>query len=189
MTNDPFADYRPVLDAALTRALDSLATSHAVLLNHQVEAPYDTSRDAGLLCLFAADALGAEPGAAEPAAVALSLLDAMGATFASLDDDEAPLARYGMPRSLNAGDGFFALAQSALLHIADVEDPDKHLAAVKLLDATCRAHAEDIRLQTSGAPSLRNAAVEFAALAAGVPTASLPADARAKIDAALQFRS
>ena len=164
MTTDPFADYRSALDGG-------------------------ASRHAGLLCLLAADALGAQPGAAEPAAVALSLLDAMGVTFVELDAADAPLGRYGMPRSLNAGDGFYALAQSALLHAVDAGEPEQRLAAIDLLDATCRAHAEDMRLTATGTPgtsTLRNAAIEFAALAAGVSTASLPAEARAKIDAALQ---
>jgi len=187
MTSDPFAAYRPALEEALTRAIDSLSTSHAVLLSHQLE--MGNSREPGLLCLLAADALGAPQGAAEPAAVALSLLDAMAATFDGLDDEGAALSRYGMPRSLNAGDGFYALAQSALLHVSDAGDASQRLAAIDLLDATCRAHAEDMRLAaTGGQPgsTLRNAAVEFAALAAGVSSASLPAAARAKIDAALQ---
>src|SRR4051794_3436369 len=183
MTSDPFAAYRPALEAALTRAIDSLSTSHVVLLSHQVEP--GGSRQPGLLCLLAADALGAPSGAAEPAAVALSLLDAMGATFAGLDEEGAALARYGTPRSLNAGDGFYALAQSALLHAQDTGEPEHRLAAIDVLDATCRAHSEDMRLAATGAvrpSSLRNAAIEFAALAAGVSTASLPAEARAKID-------
>ena len=186
-TADTFAAYRPALEAALTRTLDSLSTSHVVLLTHQLES--GASRDAGLLCLLAADALGVAPGAAEPAAVALSLLDAMAVTFAGLDEQGAPLSRYGMPRSLNAGDGFYALAQSALLHATDAGEAGQRMAAVDLLDATCRAHAEDLRLAATGAApaySLRSAAVEFAALAAGVSTASLPPGARAKIDAALQ---
>src|SRR6185503_12201169 len=161
MTNtNPFASYRPVLDEALRRALDSLATSHVVLLSHQVDT--GASRDAGLLCLLAADALGAPSGAAEPAAVALSLLDAMSATFEGLDEESAALARYGTPRSLNAGDGFYALAQSALLHAQDAGEPEQRLAAIDLLDATCRAHSEDMRLAATGAApvsSLRNAAI------------------------------
>ena len=188
MTSDPFAPYRPVLEEALTRAIDSLSTSHAVLLSHQVET--GASREAGLLCLFAADTLGAAQGTAEPAAVALSLLDAMAATFEGLDEEGAALSRYGMPRSLNAGDGFYALAQSSLLHATVTGDDNQRLAAIDLLDATCLAHAEEMRLVASGAPgvfTLRNAAIEFAALAAGVSTASLPAEARAKIDAALQL--
>src|SRR3954469_6224800 len=187
MTADMFAAYRPVLEAALTRAIDSLSTSHAVLLSHQVET--GASREPGLLCLLAADALGAPESAAEPAAVALSLLDAMAATFAGLDEEGAALSRYGMSRSLNAGDGFYALAQSALLHATDAGEPEQRLAAIDLLTATSRAHAEDMRLAAPGVATtstLRNAAIEFAALAAGVSTASLPAEARAKIDVALQ---
>jgi hypothetical protein len=187
MTSDPFAAYRPALEAALTRAIDSLSTSHVVLLSHQVDS--GASREPGLLCLLAADALGAPEGAAQPAAVALSLLAAMAATFEGLDEEGAALSRYGMPRSLNAGDGFYALAQSALLHAVDAGDAEHRLAVVNLLDATCRAQAEDMRLAATGAAgtsSLRNAAIEFAALAGGVETASLPAEARAKIDAALQ---
>jgi hypothetical protein len=187
MTADSFAAYRPALEAALTRAIDSLTTSHAVLLSHQVET--GASREPGLLCLLAADALGAPAGSAEPAAVALSLLDAMAATFDGLDEEGAALSRYGMPRSLNAGDGFYALAQSALLHSIDSDDTTKRLAAIDLLDATCRAHAEEMRLVDKSEPAssaLRNAAIEFAALYAGASSASLPAEARAKIDAALR---
>jgi hypothetical protein len=205
MTADLFADYRPALDAAITRALDSLSASHVVLLTHKLED--GTARDAGLLCLLAADALGAQPGTAEPGAVALTLLEAMGATFEGLAQDGAPLSRYGMPRSLNAGDGFYALAQSALLHATDMADADTQLAAVKLLDATSRAYADELhaRLQADYAPKapvLTPAALAFAALAAGAATdavaalangdlegASLPADARAKIEAALQSHS
>jgi hypothetical protein len=202
MTADAFAEYRPALEAALTRALDGLSTSHVVLLSHQLE--NGGARDAGLLCLLTADALGAPQRAAEPAAVALALLDAMGATFDDLERDGASLARYGMPRSLNAGDGFYALAQSALLHAAEVHDAETHLATVERFDATCRAYAEELhaRLQADyapRAPALTPAALAFAALAAGVSGAtvdalaagnlngaSLPAQARAKIEAALQ---
>jgi hypothetical protein len=187
MTEDRFAAYREPLEAALTRAIDSLSTSHAVLLSRQLED--GRSRDPGLVCLLAADALGAPAGAAEPAAVALTLLAAMNAAFAGLDEEGAPLSRYGMPRSLNAGDGFFALAQSSLLHAADAGDAAQRLRAIDLLDATCRANAEDLRLQAENAPLLKNAAVELAALAAGRAMASLPPDARAKIEAALQYHS
>jgi hypothetical protein len=207
MNADPFASYRPVLEAALTRALDSLSTSHVVLLNQQIVASNDTPRDAALLCLLTADALGARPEAATPAAVALALLDAMGSVFTELDAADVPLARYGMPRSLNAGDGFFALAQSALLHAVDGPEPEQRLAAVDLLDATCRAYADELhaRLQadyTPPAPALTPAALALGALSAGasqegvgalangdVGAASLPADARAKIDAALQYQA
>lgn len=205
MTADAFAEYRQALEAALTRTLDSLSTSHVVLLSHQLGS--GNSRDVGLLCLLAAGALDATPGAAEPAAVALTLLDAMGATFAELDQDGAPLSRYGMPRSLNAGDGFYALAQSALLHGTDRPDVEQHLAALELLDTTCRAYAEELhaRLQAEympKAPALTPLALAFAAHAAGASQrtidalaagdldgASLAPEARAKIDAALQSQA
>jgi hypothetical protein len=127
----------------------------------------------------------------------------MAETFEGLDEEAAALSRYGMPRSLNAGDGFYALAQSALLHAADAGNPEERLAAIHLLDATCAAFAGELhaRLQSDyspRAPALHPAALAFAALAAGAPVdavnalgkgdvggASLPAGVRAKIEAAL----
>src|SRR5512135_488486 len=100
MNASPLAPYVATLNEALDRALDGLTTSHAVLLRHQFEVEAPESREAALLCLLTADALGGHTDAALPAAVALAALASMGHAFIDLDDAEAPLARWGMPRSL-----------------------------------------------------------------------------------------
>ena len=208
MNADPFAGYRPALGDALTRALDSLSASHVVLLNQQLAASGDdASHDAALLCLLTAEALGAEPHAARPAAVALALIEAMGKVFVELDSPEAPLARYGMARSLNAGDAFFALAQASMLHAVDGPPPEQRLAALDLLDAICRLYADELhaRLQTeyaARAPVLQLAALGLGALSAGAPPDTVSAlsqgevervsisdEARARINTALQFQA
>jgi hypothetical protein len=172
MNASPLTPYVAALNEALDRALDGLTTSHAVLLRHQVEAEAPESHESALLCLLAADALGASLEAAAPAAVALAALGSMGRAFIDLDASEAALGRWGMPRSLNAGDGFYALAHQALMH-ADGAAPELRLAAAELLDRTCRVYSDELRAafeeQSTVAPavSLSAAALGLGALYAG----------------------
>ncbi len=162
---DPFAPYRPQLKAALSRTVDGVSLSHAALLKDALAAVEAdaTAPQPALLCLLTAEALGARPGDALPAATALALLAAMGSVFESIarDQTEGPLARSGMPRTLNAGDGFFALAQTSLLALEGTAE--RRLEATRLLDETARAYLEALNTRWDEAPSDGS----YAALLAG----------------------
>lgn len=165
---DPFAAYRPIVLAELRRIIDASAYSHAALLREQLatlaaaEAPSSGPPDLlpSCLCLLAAEALGGSPDAALPAAAALALLSSMGRVFSEIASErDGPRAAsrleaaWGLPRALNAGDGFFALAQSALLDAAGA-DADRTLQAVDLLETASRSYSDDLNA-TLDAPSAR----------------------------------
>ena len=180
MSVEALAALRPVLDAALGRALDSLSTSHVVLLSQQLATEPSPAREAGLLCLLTAQSLGVKPEDAAAPAVALSLLGAMGRVFGQLDGAESPRARWGMPRALNAGDGFYALAQAALLQDAGSPAAEQRLAAIELLDAAARAYSDALRValpdgSNVDASSLTGAALALGALYAGASRAQAEA--------------
>jgi len=146
---DAFASYRALLREGVKQALVEQKGSHAALLHAQLAE--DEGSPAPLLCLLTADALGARPENALPAATALLLLTEMGRVFRDIAADGAGLAKpWGMPRALNAGDGFFVLAQSALLDADAGLDEEQRLRALSILDEAARAISEE---QCQAAPS------------------------------------
>ncbi len=75
-----------------------------------------------LLCLLACDAVGGNPAAAVPAAAAVEILHNFSLVHDDIEDgDETRRHRptlwalWGVPQAINAGDGMFALAYTALL--------------------------------------------------------------------------
>jgi len=151
---DPFASYRGPLQARLQEALADDATAHAVLLRQHSAALPESSRLPALLCLLTADALAGRAEQALPAAASLVLLAEMSRVFAAIGGEGHAggglAATWGMPRALNAGDGFFVLAQSALLDADAGLDEEQRLRALSILDEAARAISEE---QCQAAPS------------------------------------
>ena len=175
---DPFASYRALLREGVKQALVEQKGSHAALLHAQL-AEGDPPREgpAPLLCLLTADALGARPENALPAATALLLLTEMGRVFRDIAADGAGLAKpWGMPRALNAGDGLFALAQDALLAADAGLSADRRLRALDLLDAAARALGGELEAAAEGAAAPPGSSLLAAALALGGLAAGAGAD-------------
>jgi hypothetical protein len=149
VTADPFAGLRAMLMAELRFRVESVSETHGELLRRHVarldgEHP-EVDISSALLCLLTAEALGAPPEDALPAATSLALMSLMADVMAGLSREErgSLWREWGMPRALNAGDAFYALAQDTLLRSpAFAADPDRGLEAMNQLDLAARAHSE-----------------------------------------------
>jgi geranylgeranyl diphosphate synthase type I len=132
------ARLRELLREGLARCSGALDAGSGQLVREQLDAgeaaAYET---AALACLASAEAVGGSPQAAMPGAVSIVLLAHMGLVFTGLENagGAAGLSTaWGMPRSLNAGDALFALAQQVLLAAPNELTAADRLAAVSLID-------------------------------------------------------
>jgi geranylgeranyl pyrophosphate synthase len=157
MTDDPFAGYRPALLAELHRQVKGESLQHhAVLLQHlsPLVKNESTERDLmpALLCLLAAEALGGRVEDALPAATSLALLANMAAVFEGIAEagrpgaDGALLQSWGMPRALNAGDAFFALAQASAVETkaGSLLQADRRLQLLRVMDEVSQLLSETL---------------------------------------------
>jgi geranylgeranyl diphosphate synthase type I len=179
MTTDQFAPYRPLLAKELQRAVGGVARSHVALLRQQIESPAGGGAlTPALLCLLTADALGAQPEAATPAAAALALLAQMRTVFTDLPEDKDLVREWGLPRALNAGDAFYALAQDALLRSG--LSAERRIEALAWLDQASQGFSSALYdrsvVQSHGA--VLAAAVALGALSAGADDATIAALSR-----------
>jgi hypothetical protein len=143
--------------AELRRIVDGLNFRHAELLRRQAGVLTEENEAtllAPALCLYASETLGGNRDAAVVAAASLALLEAMAAAFEGLDGNV--LSRdWGLPRALNAGDGFYVQAQRNLLRLRDHGLDDSHIYwATVLLDGAAWRIAEELyeRVAPEGAP-------------------------------------
>jgi geranylgeranyl diphosphate synthase type I len=194
---DPFASYRQPLLADLRRTLEASDLSHAALLREQFAAmsTAGTGGDTGpellpsFLCLSTAEALTGRADEALPPATALALLATMGRVFAELASSGAGRtgagshleAAWGLPRTLNAGDAFYAAAQSTLLG-APGGTPERNLKALEMLDSASRAYSDELhqrlalpRDRVSHSAALLSAGTALGALYAGAGPAVVEA--------------
>jgi hypothetical protein len=135
---DPVAHQRELLQEAIAGFLAALPPGSGELVRAQFEATDPSDYDAAALaCLSAAEAVDASPIAAREGAVAMALLAQMGLLFSGLEADSlAPSlsTAWGMPRTLNAGDAMFALAQDTILDARSELTPANRLTAASLID-------------------------------------------------------
>ncbi|HEX5370969.1 MAG TPA: hypothetical protein VFY10_16315 [Dehalococcoidia bacterium] len=175
MTTDPWASYRAMLGEAVRRAIADDHLSHAEVLRQQVEADAGFDDLAPLLCLRLADAVCGNPEAALTPATSLALLSQMARVFLSLESQGgAPSlsTAWGMPRVLNAGAAFYALAEDTMLVTHDELPAAKRLRAVDSLDVAVRGYIEALHA-ASEAEQLsagQQALIPVAATLAGVYT-------------------
>ena len=138
MSTDPWARYRAMLQDGLDRAVSEIDFGHAELVREQMAAAEGgDGLAASIVCLRAAEALGADATIALPGATSLALLAQMASVFLSLEsqDGRASLSTaWGMPRALNAGDAFFAAAQHTVLADEGEISVQRRLRALSILD-------------------------------------------------------
>jgi hypothetical protein len=135
---DRQARHRELLREGVTRFVAELEAGSSQLVREQLETA-DTAvhEPAALACLAAAEAVGGTAEAATPGAVSIALLGQMGLVFAGLENSGSPAGlstAWGMPRSLNAGDAMFALAQESILSAPNELTAADRLTALSLID-------------------------------------------------------
>lgn len=139
---DLWAGHRTLLHEAISSRLDDARFKSGELAREQIEASEPGSYDAAALaCLAAAEAVGGSPDAALPGAVAIAFMSQMALVFTGLENSGGAASlstAWGMPRSLNAGDAMFALAQSSLLSVSDELRAEVRLRATGILDLAAR---------------------------------------------------
>jgi hypothetical protein len=139
---DVWAGRREVLKDAIARSLEAIGFSHGQLVREQIEATAPGDYEAAALaCLAAAEAAGGSAEAALPGAVSMAFLSQMGLVFMGLENSGGAASlstAWGMPRSLNAGDAMFALAQESLLAAPEELTAEERLQATVILDGGSR---------------------------------------------------
>jgi hypothetical protein len=195
LTNDPFADFRAPLHAAIDDAIAGLEYSHSQLLAERVSAlDLHEEREAfipALLCAYSAVALGAPADIAVAAATALALIESAGFVVDDLviagsgadEDSRGLIGKWGMPRTLNAADGFFALAHDVLVQLKDRGlDARLVLALTDELNEGCRAWSEESDARFS-AEVLHTQHPSYALLTAAVRIGALLGGFQGDVDA------
>ncbi|HLF77097.1 MAG TPA: hypothetical protein VJB57_06350 [Dehalococcoidia bacterium] len=179
MTNstDVFSSHRIPLRAALQSTLDACEYSYAALLQSQmaITAHDEDVMLPGLVCLAIADAVGGEATVARGPAVSLVLLGAMRRVFDGIASEGASeLEReWGMPRALNAGDGFYALAHSNLIAASGELGAEKRLLALGILDRASHELSLDMHAGIAPGVSLLSAGAALGGLFAGADLATV----------------
>ena len=168
---DLLLDYRRRVAEGVAAALNGIDYSHADLLRHEAVHAEAVHLDlmAAAACLYAAEALGGDAEAALPPATALALLETMADVFRDISEEgygRSPglLDDWGMPRTLNAGDALFVLAQQRVLDTS--KDATVALSAAERLDLAARDLCESLPSASVG-NALLPAAMSLAALSSG----------------------
>jgi hypothetical protein len=180
---DPFVDLRIHLQAAVNDAIAGLDYSHSQLLGQRISALSHDAPDAflpALLCALTAEALGAPNEISLMAATSLAIVEAAAyvvddLVIAGSGSDIEPrglIRAWGVPRTLNAADGFFALAHDSIskLHGLGIS-AQATLEVADELNEACRAWAEesdarfaaDVRLTQHPSDALLAAGVRLGA--------------------------
>jgi hypothetical protein len=178
MNGEPWETYRRALKESMQRAVDQLDAGHTALLQQQLNLQQsEENLLPALVCLRVADRLVGDADLAIAPATSLALLVEMASVFVNLDapEDAGQLsASWGLPRSLNASDALFAMAQDVLLS-SDEISVERRLQAVKILDEASRAFVTAIHETAANnqeglaacGRALHPAAVRLAAVFAG----------------------
>jgi hypothetical protein len=170
-------DLRESIVDGLQRAVDGLEGGYAAPLRRQLRAEGDVY-DVAVLCL-GLGSIGGEETKTLPCALTLGLLEEMGRVFLGLEDGSSVTAAWGMPRTLNAADGLYALAQQ-ILHSHEALDTDAKLQALGIFHGAARDFSEALQAWSPGGSgalqksthSLYSAAAAFAALCCGIEGSS-----------------
>jgi hypothetical protein len=186
MTATPGAstsELRAAVVLALERAVDGLSDGFAAIMRQQLR---ETEVDATLygpavFCLGLGRLITGSEDKALPAATALGLLEEMARVFCDIDAS-APaslVASWSMPRTLNAGDGFYAAAQRVLLDDVGLTAAQR-LRALAAFSGAARRFSEALQPCTGGghecveraARCLYPAAAELASVCCGADDAT-----------------
>jgi hypothetical protein len=195
LTNDLFADLRSPLHAAINDAIAGLEYSHSQLLAQRIGAlELHEEHEAfipALLCAYSAIALGAPPDVSITAATALALVEGTALVVDDLviagsgadEDGRGLIGNWGVPRTLNAADGFFALAHDALVRLQDRGlDARLVLALTDEFNEGCRGWSEESDARFS-AEVLHTQHPSYALLTAAVRIGALLGGFQGDLDA------
>ncbi len=182
---DPFRTYRQPLLDTVRATINGLPYSQTELLHQQVgrietQAAASSRWLPALVCLSTADALGVNQRQAMAGACAIALLEATGSLINELvlskgdpePEADSLIAHWGKPRTLNAADGFFALAHAALLELPTAGlSAEETLAATKLIDKGCAAWFEEAMQNLSNTNGETHSSLELLKLGIELGTA------------------
>ena len=165
-------DLRRTIVDGLQRTVDGLAGGYAAPLRRQLRAEGDVYT-AAVLCL-GFGRIGGEETKTLPCALTLGLLEEMGRVFLGLEDGSSIVEAWGMPRTLNAADGLYALGRQILLSEEALDSASRLTALAIYTDAArdfsdalhARAPEGEGALQKA-VQSLYPAAAAYAALCCG----------------------
>lgn len=156
MAADPFSDLRDHLHAAVNDAIAGLDYSHSQLLGQRISALSSAGSNedllSGLVCALVAESLGAGREPSMAAGTAFALVEASAYVVDDLvaagsGSDVAPrglIGAWGVPRTLNAADGFFAIGHESLMSLHDLGyDAATVLVYAAEFDAAVRAWSEE----------------------------------------------
>ena len=166
---------RGIVDG-LQRAVDGVEGGYAAPLRRQLRAEGDAYEPA-VLCLGLGRISGQETKTL-PCALTLGLLEEMGRIFLGLEDGSTIHGAWGMPRTLNAADGLYALGRKILLS-DEALDTVTRLEALRIYTAAVRSFAEALNAAVpegagalqKAAQALYPAAASFAALCCDIEDA------------------
>ena len=151
---DPLTSYRVAVALDLESVVNDVRLIHVDILKHELKL-IGQGRPTGRVdlsapgaCLMIAEALGAPQEQALPLASALAFMQTMASIFRELEADdvhggESLETIWGLPRTVNAGDAFFVLAQQSVLRDTGI-DEDRLFAATAVLGAASRLLAEEL---------------------------------------------
>jgi geranylgeranyl pyrophosphate synthase len=195
LTNDIFAPLRAPLHAAINDTIAGLEFSHSQLLGQQISMLMTHDGEQAfipaLLCAYTAETMGTPAELALTAATALALLEASAFVVDDLviagsgadEDGRGLIGTWGVPRTLNAADAFFALAHEALVQLQDKGLEARFVLAVAdELNEACRAWAEESDARFS-AEVLHTQHPSYALLAAAVRIGALQGGFQGDLDA------
>ena len=152
---DPLASYRVAVAQDLAATVNDVHLTHVDILQHELRL-ISEGRPTGRVdlsapgaCLMVAEALGGEQSQALPVASALAFMQTMASIFQELEaadvhGGESLETLWGMPRTLNAGDAFFVLAQQSVLRESGLDESRFFEASTELTEVS-RLLAEDVR--------------------------------------------
>jgi hypothetical protein len=173
------AELRAAVVLALERAVDGLSDGFAAIMRQQLR---ETEVDATLygpavFCLGIGRLITGSEDKALPAATALGLLEEMARVFCDIEASSPArlVASWSMPRTLNAGDGFYAAAQRVLVDDQGLPDVQR-LRALAVFSGAARRFSEALQVCAGGREGVERAARSLYAPAAALAAVCCDAD-------------
>jgi hypothetical protein len=167
----------------LQLTVDKLGGGYTAPLRRQPRAG-DEDYGAAVLCLGLGSIRG-EEAKTLPCALTLGLLEEMGRVLLGLEDGSSIIGAWGMPRTLNAADGLYALGRQILLS-HEALDAESRLEALAVYTAAARSLSEALHAWSpQGDGALHNAARSLYAAAAALAAlcCGLEGDSRQRLAA------
>jgi hypothetical protein len=170
---------------AVERAVDSLDGGYAALMRAQVRSSEVASDAYGpaVFCLGLGYLINGSDEKALPAATSLALLEEMARVFQGLEAEPRSdlIDTWGMARSLNSGDGFFAAAQRVLIEDQGLA-AEQRIGMLSTLTQAARLFAEALHQSSEkrGAGVSQPSAILYPHVVSLVAVACAPTETAAR---------